>query len=178
MVQSATCLHGDNKGIESQRRQGLLSCMTTQSGSGPHPTYYPTGSLGSFPHNTASENNADHSQHSSVKTNCVTLLPRLLTFACLEFSEWDKFHFESGQKIKFLRLWINEEHNSYQRFCIHQLMLKWIVLKTNLKFTLKFTLKQLRHYSCLLWASTSNALPDDGVTAPKHVGALLLLILM
>jgi len=27
-------------------------------------------------------------------------------------------------------------------------------------------------------ASTHNALPDDGVTAPKHVGALLMLILM
>ena len=27
-------------------------------------------------------------------------------------------------------------------------------------------------------ASTSNALPDDGVTAPKHVGDVLMLILM
>jgi len=27
-------------------------------------------------------------------------------------------------------------------------------------------------------ASTSNALPDDGLTAPKHVGAVLMLILM
>jgi len=27
-------------------------------------------------------------------------------------------------------------------------------------------------------ASTSNALPDDGVTAPKHVGAVLMLILL
>jgi hypothetical protein len=27
-------------------------------------------------------------------------------------------------------------------------------------------------------ASMSNALPDDGVTAPKHVGALLMSILM
>jgi hypothetical protein len=27
-------------------------------------------------------------------------------------------------------------------------------------------------------ASTSNALPDEGVTAPKHVGAILMLILM
>jgi hypothetical protein len=26
-------------------------------------------------------------------------------------------------------------------------------------------------------ASTSNALPDDGVTAPKHVGAVLMSIL-
>jgi hypothetical protein len=26
--------------------------------------------------------------------------------------------------------------------------------------------------------SSSNALPDDGVTAPKHVGAVLMLILM
>jgi len=26
-------------------------------------------------------------------------------------------------------------------------------------------------------ASTNNALPDDGVTAPKHVGAILMLIL-
>ena len=87
MVQSATCLHRENKRIESQHRQGVLSCMTTQSGSGPHTTLYPTGSLGSFPHNTASENNADHSPHCSVKTNSVVLLPRLLTFACLEFSE-------------------------------------------------------------------------------------------
>jgi hypothetical protein len=47
-------------------------------------------------------------------------------------------------------------------FFIHQLMHKWIVLKTILKFTLKLTLRQLRHvsaqshhhqgahYSCLL----------------------------
>jgi len=27
-------------------------------------------------------------------------------------------------------------------------------------------------------ASTNNALPDDGVTAPKHVGAVLMSILM
>jgi hypothetical protein len=27
-------------------------------------------------------------------------------------------------------------------------------------------------------ANTSNALPDDGVTAPKHVGAALMSILM
>jgi hypothetical protein len=27
-------------------------------------------------------------------------------------------------------------------------------------------------------ARTNNALPDDGVTAPKHVGAVLMLILM
>jgi len=26
--------------------------------------------------------------------------------------------------------------------------------------------------------STNNTLPDDGVTAPKHVGAVLMLILM
>jgi hypothetical protein len=48
------------------------------------------------------------------------------------------------------------------KFFIHQLMHEWIVLKTILKFTLKLTLKQLRHvsvqshhhqgahYSCLL----------------------------
>jgi hypothetical protein len=28
------------------------------------------------------------------------------------------------------------------------------------------------------FASTRNALPDDGVTAPKHVGAVLMSILM
>jgi len=72
---------------------------------------------------------------------------------------------------------------------MRQLMHKCIVLKTVLKFTVKLTLKQLRHvsvqshhhqgahYSCLL-ASTNNALPDDGATAPKHVGAVLMLILM
>ena len=37
--------------------------------------------------------------------------------------------------------------------------------KTILKFTLKLILKQ-------------PALPDDGVTAPKHVGAVLMLLLM
>ena len=30
----------------------------------------------------------------------------------------------------------------------------------------------------LALASTNNALPDDGVTAPKHVGAVLMLILI
>jgi len=34
-------------------------------------------------------------------------------------------------------------------FFIRQLMHKWIVLKTILKFTLKWTLKQLRHVSVL-----------------------------
>jgi hypothetical protein len=30
----------------------------------------------------------------------------------------------------------------------------------------------------VILASTNNALPDDGVTAPKHVGGVLMLILM
>jgi len=30
----------------------------------------------------------------------------------------------------------------------------------------------------IISASTNNALPEDGVTAPKHVGAVLMLILM
>jgi len=38
-------------------------------------------------------------------------------------------------------------------------MHKWIVLKTTL-------------------ANMNNALPDDGVTTPKHVGAVLMLIFM
>jgi hypothetical protein len=33
-------------------------------------------------------------------------------------------------------------------------------------------------YSTDAQASTNNALPDDGVTAPKHVGAVLMSILM
>ena len=36
-------------------------------------------------------------------------------------------------------------------------------------------LLQGAHYSCL---STNNAFPDDGVTAPKHVGAVLMYMLM
>jgi hypothetical protein len=74
----------------------------------------------------------------------------------------------------------------------HQLMHKSIVFKTILKFTLKLTLKRLRHISMqshhhqgvtvvkiaisttVTLASTSNAFPDYGVTAPKHVGAVLL----
>ena len=43
---------------------------------------------------------------------------------------------------------------------------KWIILKTILKFTI------------IRERIMSNALPDDGVTAPKHVGAVLMLILM
>ena len=39
-------------------------------------------------------------------------------------------------------------------------MHKWIVLKTVLMFLTTVTL-----------ASTNNALPDDGVATPKHVGA-------
>jgi len=39
----------------------------------------------------------------------------------------------------------------------------WIVLKAILKFLRTVTL-----------ASTSNALPDDGVAAPKYVGAVLM----
>jgi len=112
MVQSATCLHGDNNEIESRQKQRLLSCMTTQSGSGPHPTFYPTGISDSFPHNTASENKAGHSPHCGVKTNSVAFLPRLLNFPCLEFSEWDKFDFKYRQKMKSLQLWINEEHTA------------------------------------------------------------------
>ena len=69
------------------------------------------------------------------------------------------------------------------------------VLKTILKFKLKWTLKQIQHvsvqshhhrgvhYSCfakvtVTSASMSNALPDDGVTAPKHVRTVLMSILM
>jgi len=37
---------------------------------------------------------------------------------------------------------------------------------------------QLAVLTTVTLASTSNALPDDGVTAPKHVGALLMSILM
>jgi hypothetical protein len=48
-------------------------------------------------------------------------------------------------------------------------------LKTIIKFTLKLALKQLR---LITLASSNNALPDDGMTAPKHVGAVLMLILM
>jgi len=31
---------------------------------------------------------------------------------------------------------------------------------------------------CVTLASTNNALPDNGVTAPKHVGAILMQILI
>jgi hypothetical protein len=42
---------------------------------------------------------------------------------------------------------INRYYIRYQNFFIYQLMHNWIVLKTILKFTLKLTLKQLRHVS-------------------------------
>jgi hypothetical protein len=63
--------------------------------------------------------------------------------------------------------------SSYQSFFIHQLTHKWIVLKTILNFTLKLTLKPLRHvsvqshhhhrahYSCLLC--------DDDVMMWLHI---------
>jgi len=59
-------------------------------------------------------------------------------------------------------------------------MHKCIVLKTILKFTLKLTLKQLRHVSVQAHhhQGVHNALPDGGVTAPKHAGAVLMSILM
>ena len=65
-------------------------------------------------------------------------------------------------------------------FFIHQLMHKCIVLKTILKFTLKLTLKQHRHVSVQSrhHQGAHYALPDDGVPAPKHVGAVLMSILM
>ena len=69
---------------------------------------------------------------------------------------------------------------NYQSFFIHHLIHKWIVLKTILRFTLKLTLKQLRYVQVQSHhhqVSTSNALPDDRVTAPKHIGAVLMLIL-
>jgi hypothetical protein len=54
-------------------------------------------------------------------------------------------------------------------------MHKRIVLKTILKLKLKFILKQLRHVlTTVTLASMSNVLPDDGVTALKHVGAVLM----
>jgi hypothetical protein len=52
-----------------------------------------------------------------------------------------------------------------------------IVLKI---YILKFTLKQLRHVSLQSHhlqgakVSTDNELPEDGVTAPKHIGAVLM----
>ena len=62
-------------------------------------------------------------------------------------------------------------------FFIHKLMHKWIVLKT----ILKFTLTQLWHVSCAVIPSSGSALlmlalPDDGVTALKHVGAFAVLL--
>jgi hypothetical protein len=61
-------------------------------------------------------------------------------------------------------------------------MHKRIVLKTILKLTLKLTLLVLAKVTDVLTtvtlASTSNALPDDGVTAPKQVGTVLMSILM
>jgi hypothetical protein len=44
--------------------------------------------------------------------------------------------------------------------CVHCTVGKWTILTT------------------VTLASTSNPLPDDGVTAPKHVGAVLMSILM
>jgi hypothetical protein len=57
--------------------------------------------------------------------------------------------------------WLAKVHEAYQSFFIYQLMHKWIVFKTSLKFTLKLTLKrsdmlrcnhhhQGAHYSSLL----------------------------
>jgi hypothetical protein len=51
-----------------------------------------------------------------------------------------------------------------------------------LKNNFKIYIKKLQHVSVHSHqhqgASTSNALPDDGVTAPKHVRAVLMSILM
>jgi hypothetical protein len=43
---------------------------------------------------------------------------------------------------------------------------------------LKIPWLQPHHHTTVTLASTSNALPDDGVTAPKHVGAVLMSIFM
>jgi len=49
-------------------------------------------------------------------------------------------------------------------------MQKWTVLKIILEF--------LKSQFTVTSESTNNALPDDGVNAPKHVAAVLVLILM
>jgi hypothetical protein len=103
MAQSVTGLNGDNNGIESQQRQRHSSCRTTHSGFGPHPTFYPMGTMGSLLHNTISGNTrkADHSPQCGVMTKSVTFLPRVFIFPCLEFSTWHKLHFKSGHKWSF-----------------------------------------------------------------------------
>jgi len=42
----------------------------------------------------------------------------------------------------------------------------------------KVTVVKMAILTTVTLASTSNPLPDDGVTAPKHVGAVLMSILM
>jgi hypothetical protein len=42
----------------------------------------------------------------------------------------------------------------------------------------KVTVVRIAILTTVTLASTNNALPDDGVTAPKHVGAVLMPILM
>jgi hypothetical protein len=74
----------------------------------------------------------------------------------------------------FVLLYFENLTNAIKVF--RQLMHKRIVLKTILKFTLKLTLKQLRHVSVQSHhqQGAHYTLPDDGVTAPKHVGAALM----
>jgi hypothetical protein len=53
-------------------------------------------------------------------------------------------------------------------------MQKWVVLKNNVKIYIKIYIKTI--LTAVTLASTNNALPDDGVTALKHVGAVLMLV--
>jgi hypothetical protein len=53
-------------------------------------------------------------------------------------------------------------------------MHKWIFLKNNFKIYIKFDTKTAPTY----FYAASNAFPDDGVTAPKYVGAVLVSNLM
>ena len=56
----------------------------------------------------------------------------------------EKCYFFVSRKVS---VWQPHKIEDSEGFFIHQLMHKWIVLKTVLKLTLKLTLKQLRHVS-------------------------------
>jgi hypothetical protein len=73
------------------------------------------------------------------KTTCIAITPANRSM-------------NNGLQLNIRHRWFFHSYRAswyYQSFFVRQLTHKWIVLKTILKFTLKFTSKQLRHVSVL-----------------------------
>jgi hypothetical protein len=102
--------------------------------------------------------------------NCLKTILKLtlkLTLKQLQHVSVQSHHHQRAHYSCLLKLLPNSATYTHQQgptiICTHVTTHRWILIG---------------YFNSCTSASTSNALPDDGVTAPKHVGAVLMSILM